>query len=480
MSEMKNVGTLESTAYPNVNIAVRNFGPIAEGTVNLRPLTVFAGPSHTGKTYLSLLLYALHRSFAGFPRYPFPQRVPGDISASALNVPVASAGQGADSAAGFRDGIKNADFQLPLLGDLPKHMRDKVQATLKNPETFTEELKRCFDVDALSQLRRSVNGTCGDMEIALEVHSETGRLLWHFKFEVSESGITVDGSVRDAQKVAASHREDVCAFMENVNGIARKPMYLPADRSGILQHHALIAKSFGTWKTEDLSEVPRFSMGVADFLQRLNRYRIPDKKRDSEMLAIADALEDKVLAGQIIVKPSSSGYPQFLFRPRGMKAEIRLTQVSSMVSELAPLVLFIRGVINPGDMLFIEEPGAHLHPGVQPEIAVALARLVKTGVRVVVTTHSGEFLEEIGNLIREGELENLGSSRCESMTPLQKEQVGVWYFQTDRMVREIAYNLIEGVAPVEFLDAEDELYNRSARLQNWIVQTEARQRHECA
>ena len=50
MSEMKNVGNpLESTAYPNVNIAVRNFGPIAEGTVNLRPLTVFAGPSHTGK-----------------------------------------------------------------------------------------------------------------------------------------------------------------------------------------------------------------------------------------------------------------------------------------------------------------------------------------------------------------------------------------------------------------------------------------------
>lgn len=414
MSEMKNVGNpLESTAYPNVNITVRNFGPIAEGTVNLRPLTVFAGPSHTGKTYLSLLLYTF----------------------------------------------------------------------LKNPETFTEELKRCFDVDALSQLRRSVNGTCGDMEIALDVHSETGRLLWHFKFEVSESGITVDGSVRDARKVSAFHREDVCAFGENVKGnLARRlPIYLPANRSGILQHHALIARSLGEpWKPEDLSEVSRVSMGVADFLHRLNVYRLPAKKPDSEMLAIADALEDKVLAGQVIVNPSSSGYPQFLFRPRGMKAEIRLTQVSSMVSELAPLVLFLRGVITPGDTLIIEEPAAHLHPGMHPEIAVALARLVKTGVRVVVTTHSGQFLEEIGNLMREGELENLGSSRCESMTPLQKEQVGIWYFQTDRKVREIAYNLIEGVAPVEFLDAEDELYNRSARLQNWIVQTEARQRHECA
>ena len=48
-----------------------------------------------------------------------------------------------------------------------------------------------------------------------------------------------------------------------------------------------------------------------------------------------------------------------------------------MVSELAPLVLFIRGLIQPGDTLIIEEPEAHLHPGAQTEIAATLARLVR-------------------------------------------------------------------------------------------------------
>ena len=55
-----------------------------------------------------------------------------------------------------------------------------------------------------------------------------------------------------------------------------------------------------------------------------------------------------------------------------------------MVSELAPVVLFLRGAIDHGDMLIIEEPEAHLHPAAQTQMAVALARMVRAGVRVVV------------------------------------------------------------------------------------------------
>ena len=48
-----------------VRLDVSNFGPIAEGSVELRPLTVFIGPSNTGKTYLATLIYALHRFLGG-------------------------------------------------------------------------------------------------------------------------------------------------------------------------------------------------------------------------------------------------------------------------------------------------------------------------------------------------------------------------------------------------------------------------------
>ena len=55
---------------PKVEISVRNFGPIAEADLDLRPLTVFVGPSNTGKTYLSVLIYALHRVFEDFSEFP--------------------------------------------------------------------------------------------------------------------------------------------------------------------------------------------------------------------------------------------------------------------------------------------------------------------------------------------------------------------------------------------------------------------------
>ena len=57
----------------------------------------------------------------------------------------------------------------------------------------------------------------------------------------------------------------------------------------------------------------------------------------TELNHIADALESDVLAGQIIMNPSPTGYPEFLYRPQETGQDMRLTRSSSMVSELAPL-----------------------------------------------------------------------------------------------------------------------------------------------
>ena len=122
--------------------------------------------------------------------------------------------------------------------------------------------------------------------------------------------------------------------------------------------------------------------------------------------------------------------------------------------------------MQPGDTLIIEEPEAHLHPGAQADMAVILARLVRAGVKVIITTHSDWLLQEIGNLIRVGELEKTGEVVSELPTSLQKEHVGVWHFQKDGKVEEIPYNRIDGVEPMEYLDVAEDLYNRSARLQN--------------
>ncbi|MDE0684800.1 MAG: AAA family ATPase [Candidatus Poribacteria bacterium] len=245
-----------------------------------------------------------------------------------------------------------------------------------------------------------------------------------------------------------------------------------------MQSHTVIASSLVARARragfEPSPEVPVLPGGMSDFLKQIILYR-SNKNPNNEMIAIADALEFNVLHGKIIWKPSPSGYPTFIYHPREMEAEIRLTQASSMVSELAPLVLFIRGLIRPGDTLIIEEPEAHLHPGAQTEIAATLARLVRAGVRVVVTTHSDWLLKEIGNLIREGVLKKKGELRKKSEGPeswLLPDEVGAWHFHKEKPVEPLHFTNLDGIDPPDYEELALNLYNRSAGLHNQLEETE--------
>ena len=51
----------------NYRLDVTDFGPITKASVEMRPLTIFVDPSNTGKSYLAVLTYALHRCLAGDP-----------------------------------------------------------------------------------------------------------------------------------------------------------------------------------------------------------------------------------------------------------------------------------------------------------------------------------------------------------------------------------------------------------------------------
>ena len=146
-----------------------------------------------------------------------------------------------------------------------------------------------------------------------------------------------------------------------------------------------------------------------------------------------------------------------------------------MVTELTPVVLVLRGGLEPGDTLIIDEIEAHLHPAAQTQMATLLARLVRAGVRVVVTTHSDWLLKELGNLMRESKLADQTANMPgnDSLTPTE---VGVWLFRAQESasgftVNEIPFDPIEGIEPEEYEAVAENLYNRSADLQNRLQKT---------
>ena len=176
--------------------------------------------------------------------------------------------------------------------------------------------------------------------------------------------------------------------------------------------------------------MPVLSGVLGDFLEQL--VRLADRwywthKSDNDL---ALRLEQALLKGTVRVERSQIDYPSFVYRPDGWKRDLPLMSASSMVSELAPVVLYLRHVVESGDLLIIEEPESHLHPTMQVAFIRQLAAAVQAGIRIIITTHSEWVLEELANLVR---LSDLPTEQREGIDDadiaLGPEQVGAWFFE---------------------------------------------------
>ena len=473
--------TKDGQQSPNIHIAVENFGPIRKAEIDLRPLTVFVGESNTGKTYLAALIYALHQTFEGFPRVPWLHYSTPQLNHIYYSQhPKLSTQTVLEETLEVLKKLETIGYSFKF-SDLPQWVRARLQSDLADSEKFEDELRRCFDLESVSELIKFTERPMEAMKVSLEVREENQN-LWSFGIHDSGSGITVNGSVNEDMILDSKAKEmfqkaldvkDWEAPMRIFKWIPAKSYYLPAPRGGIMGTHGVIASSLVDRATRaglgHLPESPTFSGMIADFLKQIISY---DKRRVSsdEMSGIAKVLEDEVLRGEIEVR-KPAGYPEFRYRPQKSEQSLRMSQSSSMVSELAPLVLFLRGVVQPKDTLIIEEPEAHLHPRAQAKVALILARLVRVGVRVIITTHSDWLLEQIGNLVREGEVMKLGKNKTEPTTWLTKEEVGAWWFRTDKPVKEIPFEHIAGIEPDEYGKVAEELYNRSVDLRTQLEET---------
>lgn len=78
---------------------------------------------------------------------------------------------------------------------------------------------------------------------------------------------------------------------------------------------------------------------------------------------------------------------------------IPLHLASSSARGLSDLYFFLRHVAQKNHLLIIDEPESHLDTTNQILLARLLARLVRTGLKVLITTHSDYLVKEINNLI---------------------------------------------------------------------------------
>ena len=488
------------------SLDVKDFGPIAEAKVEVRPLTVLIGPGNSGKSCLAILIYALHQCFGG-DRLLFAARHRIPLFQPEGETPPAVLGSLLDWAV-----ATSAEQPGALPGTVGEYIRSQLEAASGLERVFAEELGRCFGTEALKELVRR-EGRSKQAAVGLEVPRRDSPEAVRYEFRFGANGPSVmgrlphdlyesepdpwlhDPSVRrlisllqEPGDQEAQHREgrlrELLSFLPSlaikslVGPLVPSAYYLPADRTGVMHSHQVVVNALihnATAGGQRSSTLPMLSGVLADFLGEL--VAMKEGQHSESLGESARQLEETVLRGTVRLDTAETGHPSFSYQPRGWKEDLPLMRASSMITELTPVVLYLRCRVSPGDVLIIEEPEAHLHPGMQTVFAREIARLVRSGVRVLMTTHSEWFLEQIGNLVR---LSSLPESRRKGIegadVALRPQDVGAWLFKPrlrpkGSVVEEVVLDPETGLFPTDYDSVSETLYNEGAEIYNRLQES---------
>ena len=478
-------------------LVVSDFGPIARAEVTLRPLTVFVGPSHTGKSVLATVLYALHRNALWrdlTARGDFPRSWSSVVSRREA-APLLVEEQ-------VHSWLRDTEQSSAVPTGLEEALRTRCEEEAAH--ALEREVRRCFGVDDLSALcRRSGPSPLGPSTrstVEWRVSSNEDASSLRFEFGSGRDGPVASARLSNLASIPAadtrtwrnsfgdgrgmedpwlaSLTEDLSRSLlrESFGPALRSAYFLPADRRGIVHRHdTVVGDSIRDAASSDFRRARRIPLLSGAATDLLAQFAAIDRNADDRTRwhSLAAEIENRILDGSVRIEPNGADYPEFTFRPTKWNGEnLPLFRASAMVSNLAPVVLCLRHVVDPGEVLIIEEPEVHVHPAKQTELARQLVRMVRAGIRVVVTTHSEWLLEQLGNLTQ---LSDLPADRRKGIEEpelaLAPKEVGVWLFrerpeQGGATVEEVPLEPESGLFPTGYDEIGRDLYNQSAVIFN--------------
>jgi hypothetical protein len=363
---------------------VENFGRIKRADIDIAPMLIFVGPNNTGKSYLTTLLWGLLELRTSI----FPLEPP--------SIP---------------DYVLCRDLWI-------SHCQNK-------EEWLSEEI-----VEALIRFYNVVIDEKKD-EVLEKIFTFSGMRIGKITVNLIRNGpIKRDMPAVLPEESATDYENKIYRQLRRLINILlfdgrNKPLYLPASRTGfIISYKALTKELMESWGLEK-SAKSDFPLPIIRFLQALIEVDIrKDRQLDisfnSECHSIAQCMEKEILEGEISQHPDP--IPSFYYQAEKINHPLPLHVTSSLVSELSPLIIFLKAKTDIGTPLIFEEPESHLHLKAQRILAKYLVKLINHGMPIWLTTHSDTFFQQVNNLIasneyRKGKLKELGYSEDEMIAP---------------------------------------------------------------
>lgn len=379
-------------------LTVEDFGRIERAEVDVRPLMLFVGDNNSGKSYLTSLLWGIvamqmdvqlsaSPGYAACLSWVTTRIGPGRPPLSCTLTPEEArmfAGLFEDAFARSAPGIVERIFNAPT----PKARSLAFRATIDGPVHLQ------WTVDA-AQGKHHVVLDHGNRKLTAD-RTET--------YEALQSYVL--------QQIVYRLCFGPLARMDRFDDTFRPldPIYMPASRTGfMLLYKSAVRASMqrelrGAQTAGALSDLTTPVFHFLDMLVQGLRERPAPRPEHARFGEEAATLESAI-GGSIEVISSGIGIQDYRYRMSGGGDALPMSRTSSLVTEVAPILLVLRHLdMFPFPLLVLEEPEAHLHPRLQRVLARVVARLVKKGVYVWITTHSTTFCQQINNLLKLGSM----------------------------------------------------------------------------
>ena len=392
----------------------RNIGPVKDAELELGDLTILAGRNNTGKTYIAYTLYGFLKKWRAMPQ---PERLvalaaaPGEPeakgnarSASApLRLLSRAAAEGAARRAMSPDELRKHRLSaLAIFGEEFSRF-DLPSVFSAPPAAFPDSACECLPGDLPADRLRSFPFSSPQLG------------SWRFGYDGTELELECLAPGPSPDSVSVSSLADawlLFLFPE----LRLEPFALSDERFGI----SLFYRELDFTKSQLMSVLQqigdsRVSEDISPFLvleQGASRYPMPIKDNITFTRSLPDRGSERSVLWErrahnevrdlvgADYRVDDRGAIRLRSKARGERRfDIPLHLASSSARGLSDFYFFLKHAAVEGQLLLVDEPESHLDVANQIRLARLVSRLVRSGLRLLVTTHSDYLVKELNNLI---------------------------------------------------------------------------------
>ncbi len=371
-----------------------NLGPIADGQLRLGDLTLIVGKNNTGKTYVTYALYGILKSWPPFPSVLsrrtlhsiLPPILPEDLDYVELTE---------------EDVNKQRTQIVKRLSTI--FSRQTLPEVFNTPNSELRGAAVSLTVTPMPlsafpseyQIDETIEITNNNTTLTISRHlngNDESRESWHHPFVAVRYLSFLFPEIPDPF-ILTSERFGISLFYKELD-FARSEIVellqnLPARKKTEQDTFFVIGR--GT---------SRYARPIKDNIDYTRS--IPDRTGEKSALASAKLVEDvqNLMGGHYETSGDNIRFAsQTGGKTQKLHFDIPIHIASSSARGLSDLYFFLKHEARQGQLLIMDEPESHLDTENQIHMARLLARAVRSGMKVMVTTHSDYFVKEINNLV---------------------------------------------------------------------------------